>query len=81
MDYIFGGDMMSLLIRMEVFFEYLVRFYIVELILVIESVYKMGFIYRDIKLDNILIDFDGYIKLIDFGFCIGFRWIYNFKYY
>lgn len=81
MDYIFGGDMMSLLIRMGIFLENLVRFYIVEFICVVESVYKMGFIYRDIKFDNILIDRDGYIKLIDFGFCIGFRWIYDFKYY
>lgn len=81
MDYIFGGDMMSLLIRMGIFFENLVRFYIVEFICVVESVYKMGFIYRDIKFDNILIDRDGYIKLIDFGLCIGFRWIYDFKYY
>ncbi|XP_027690941.1 serine/threonine-protein kinase LATS2 [Vombatus ursinus] len=81
MDYIPGGDMMSLLIRMEVFPEHLARFYIAELTLAIESVHKMGFIHRDIKPDNILIDHDGHIKLTDFGLCTGFRWTHNSKYY
>uniref|UniRef100_A0A8C6X3L8 non-specific serine/threonine protein kinase n=1 Tax=Naja naja TaxID=35670 RepID=A0A8C6X3L8_NAJNA len=67
MDYIPGGDMMSLLIRMEVFPEKLAQFYIAELTLAIESVHKMGFIHRDIKPDNILIDLDGHIKLTDFA--------------
>ncbi|XP_069495131.1 serine/threonine-protein kinase LATS2 [Ambystoma mexicanum] len=81
MDYIPGGDMMSLLMRMEVFEEHLARFYIAELTLAIESVHKMGFIHRDIKPDNILIDLDGHIKLTDFGLCTGFRWTHNSKYY
>lgn len=81
MDYIPGGDMMSLLIRMGVFPEPLARFYIAELTLAIESVHKMGFIHRDIKPDNILIDSDGHIKLTDFGLCTGFRWTHNSKYY
>ncbi|MEQ2212261.1 hypothetical protein XENOCAPTIV_028366, partial [Xenoophorus captivus] len=81
MDYIPGGDMMSLLIRMGVFPEHLARFYVAELTLAIESVHKMGFIHRDIKPDNILIDLDGHIKLTDFGLCTGFRWTHNSKYY
>ncbi|KAG8000887.1 Serine/threonine-protein kinase LATS2, partial [Nibea albiflora] len=81
MDYIPGGDMMSLLIRMGVFPEPLARFYVAELTLAIESVHKMGFIHRDIKPDNILIDLDGHIKLTDFGLCTGFRWTHNSKYY
>ncbi|XP_038623370.1 serine/threonine-protein kinase LATS1 [Tachyglossus aculeatus] len=81
MDYIPGGDMMSLLIRMGVFPEKLARFYIAELTCAVESVHKMGFIHRDIKPDNILIDRDGHIKLTDFGLCTGFRWTHDSKYY
>lgn len=81
MDFIQGGDLMSLLIKLGVFSEKLARFYIAELVLAVESVHKMGFIHRDIKPDNILIDRDGHIKLTDFGLCTGFRWTHNSKYY
>ncbi|KAJ8675047.1 hypothetical protein QAD02_010833 [Eretmocerus hayati] len=81
MDYIPGGDLMSLLIKFGIFKESLARFYIAELTCAVESVHKMGFIHRDIKPDNILIDRDGHIKLTDFGLCTGFRWTHNSKYY
>lgn len=81
MDYIAGGDMMTLLIKFGVFEESLARFYIAELTCALESVHKLGFIHRDIKPDNILIDRDGHIKLTDFGLCTGFRWTHNSKYY
>ncbi|CAL8108541.1 unnamed protein product [Orchesella dallaii] len=81
MDYIPGGDLMSLLIKKGIFEEPLAQFYIAELTCAIESVHKMGFIHRDIKPDNILIDRDGHIKLTDFGLCTGFRWTHNSKYY
>ncbi|KAI2799720.1 Serine/threonine-protein kinase lats1 [Blomia tropicalis] len=81
MDYIPGGDLMSLLIKYNVFHEDLARFYIAELVLAVESVHKMGFIHRDIKPDNLLIDRDGHIKLTDFGLCTGFRWTHDSKYY
>lgn len=81
MDYIPGGDLMSLLIRFSIFEEPLARFYIAELVLALESVHKLGFIHRDIKPDNVLIDRDGHIKLTDFGLCTGFRWTHNSKYY
>ena len=81
MDYIPGGDLMNLLVKFQIFDEKLAQFYIAELVLALESVHKMGFIHRDIKPDNILIDRDGHIKLTDFGLCTGFRWTHNSKYY
>ncbi|XP_060067717.1 serine/threonine-protein kinase LATS2-like [Ylistrum balloti] len=81
MDYVPGGDLMGLLIKLEIFEEPLAVFYIAELVLAIESVHKMGFIHRDIKPDNILIDKDGHMKLTDFGLCTGFRWTHNSMYY
>ena len=81
MEYIPGGDMMSLLIKLGTFPEHLALFYIAELVCAIESVHKMGFIHRDIKPDNILIGNDGHIKLTDFGLCTGFRWTHDSKRY
>ena len=81
MDYVAGGDLMSLLCKYGVFKESLARFYIAELTCAVESVHKMGFIHRDIKPDNILIDSNGHLKLTDFGLCTGFRWTHNSKYY
>lgn len=81
MEYIPGGDMMSLLIKLGTFPEHLTLFYIAELVCAIESVHKMGFIHRDIKPDNILISADGHIKLTDFGLCTGFRWTHDSRRY
>lgn len=81
MDYVPGGDLMNLLIKFQVFSEELAKFYIGELTCAIESVHNMGFIHRDIKPDNILIDQRGHIKLTDFGLCTGFHWTHNSKYY
>ena len=72
---------MGLLIKEGIFEHELAQFYIAELVLAIESVHAMGFIHRDIKPDNILIDRDGHIRLTDFGLCTGFRWTHNSKYY
>ena len=81
MEYIPGGDMMSLLIKLGTFPEHLALFYIAELVCAIESVHRMGFIHRDIKPDNILIGGDGHIKLTDFGLCTGFRWTHDSRHY
>lgn len=81
MDYIPGGDLMFLLQKEEIFSEDWARFYISELVMALDSVHRIGFIHRDIKPDNILIDRDGHIKLTDFGLCTGFRWTHNSKYY
>jgi serine/threonine kinase 38 len=73
MEYLRGGDMMTLFINKDILSEQDARFYIAELILAVESVHKMHFIHRDLKPDNILIDGDGHIKLSDFGLCAKFR--------
>ena len=81
MEYVPGGDLMALLIKKGIFSEELSKFYTAELVLAVESVHKMGFIHRDIKPDNVLIDRNGHIKLTDFGLCTGFRWTHDSKYY
>nr|AHJ60958.1 WTS [Schmidtea mediterranea] len=81
MEYIPGGDMMSLLIKKGIFEEDLGRFYAAEMTLALESVHSLGFVHRDIKPDNILLTKDGHIKLTDFGLCTGFRWTHMAQYY
>ncbi|KAL3997325.1 Protein kinase domain family protein [Acanthocheilonema viteae] len=81
MEYVPGGDMMQLLINKGLFDEKLARFYIAELTCAIEYVHSLGFIHRDIKPDNILIDQNGHIKLTDFGLCTGLRWTHDKRYY
>ena len=81
MEFIPGGDMMTMLIKYDTFSEDVTRFYIAETVLAIESVHKMGFIHRDIKPDNLLIDKDGHIKLSDFGLCTGFHRSHDSNYY
>ena len=69
MDFLPGGDLMTLLMRKDILSEDESRFYIAETILAIESVHRVNFIHRDLKPDNILIDRDGHVKLTDFGLC------------
>ncbi|KAL7722137.1 non-specific serine/threonine protein kinase [Entamoeba marina] len=73
MEYLGGGDMMSLLIKEDIFPEEMARFYIAELVLALDSIHRLDYIHRDVKPDNILIGYDGHIKLTDFGLCTGFH--------
>ena len=67
MDFLPGGDLMSLLMKKDILSEEESRFYIAELVLAIESVHNLNCIHRDLKPDNILIDRYGHIQLSDFG--------------
>ena len=69
MEYLQGGDLMTLLMEKDILSEEMSRFYIAETILAIESVHNLNYIHRDLKPDNLIIDKDGHIKLSDFGLC------------
>lgn len=81
MEFLPGGDLMTMLIKYDTFSEDVTRFYIAECVLAIDTVHKLGFIHRDIKPDNILIDKDGHIKLSDFGLSTGFHKQHDSSYY
>ena len=80
MEFLPGGDLMSLLIKKDILTEDEARFYIAELILAVDSIHKLDCIHRDIKPDNVLIDKNGHIKLSDFGLAkVSDRLYENYK--
>ncbi|KAI8384442.1 AGC/NDR protein kinase [Radiomyces spectabilis] len=81
MEFLPGGDLMTMLIKYDTFSEPVTRFYIAECVLALETIHKLGFIHRDIKPDNILIDKDGHVKLSDFGLSTGFHKTHDSQYY
>ncbi|KAM4014359.1 ribosomal protein S6 kinase alpha-5 [Anomaloglossus baeobatrachus] len=67
LDYINGGELFTHLSQREKFTESEVQLYIGEIVLALEHLHKLGIIYRDIKLENILLDSSGHVVLTDFG--------------
>uniref|UniRef100_A0A182SLE6 Protein kinase domain-containing protein n=1 Tax=Anopheles maculatus TaxID=74869 RepID=A0A182SLE6_9DIPT len=67
MEFLPGGDLLSLMIRVGVFDEELAQFYLAELTAALHSLHSMGYVHRDIKPENILLDRFGHLKLADFG--------------
>ncbi|KAF7545833.1 hypothetical protein G7046_g9464 [Stylonectria norvegica] len=70
LDYVPGGELFSYLRKLRRFDESTARFYAAEIVLVLEFLHEhqRGVAYRDLKPENLLLDQDGHIKLVDFGF-------------
>ncbi|KAL7668247.1 hypothetical protein ACOME3_008957 [Neoechinorhynchus agilis] len=66
MDFVPGGDLVTIMSNHDLT-ESDVKFYVAEVIMAVEAVHSLGYVHRDIKPDNMLIDVDGHIKLADFG--------------
>ncbi|KAI8063482.1 kinase-like domain-containing protein [Gongronella butleri] len=68
MDYVAGGELFSVLRRMQRFPSNTAKFYAGQVLLALEYLHSKDIIYRDLKPENLLLDLQGNIKIIDFGF-------------
>lgn len=69
MEYVNGGEIFFHLSNDKRFSEDRTRFYIGEISLAIKYLHTAGIIYRDLKLENLMLDRHGHIKITDFGLC------------
>ncbi|XP_032398221.1 rho-associated protein kinase 2 isoform X4 [Etheostoma spectabile] len=69
MEFMPGGDLVTLTMNYDIP-EKWARFYTAEVVLALNAIHSMGFIHRDVKPDNMLLDQHGHLKLADFGTCM-----------
>ncbi|KAL1900756.1 Serine/threonine kinase [Ceratocystis pirilliformis] len=73
MEYVSGGDLMLHIQRTQ-FGTKRAQFYAAEVCLALKYFHENGVIYRDLKLDNILLSLDGHVKIADYGLCKEDMW-------
>lgn len=73
LEYVPGGDMYDLLRKHGCLSEKHACFYLAEIIVAIAELHRHDFVFRDLKLENILIDAKGHVRLTDFGLAGKFQ--------
>lgn len=69
MDYFPGGELANLFAKQRMNMKMDdIKLYLAEIICAIEFLHNHNIVYRDLKLENIVIDKNGHLRLVDFGF-------------
>lgn len=67
LEYVSGGDMYDLMKKHGCLTEQQAQFYLAEITIAVAELHRHDFVFRDLKLENILVDGEGHIRLTDFG--------------
>jgi len=63
-----GGELFSLLARRAPLQDSMAKFYAASVVSIFSYMHAFKVVYRDLKPENLLLDNDGYLKMVDFGF-------------
>eukprot|EP01134_Creolimax_fragrantissima_P007356 CFRG7356T1 len=67
LEYVPGGELDVLMHDVGLFDEPVARFYVAEILLALQHMHQLGYVYRDLRPENVLLGGDGHIRLVDFG--------------
>mmetsp|Transcript_12436 Transcript_12436/g.20208 ORF Transcript_12436/g.20208 Transcript_12436/m.20208 type:complete len:476 (-) Transcript_12436:480-1907(-) len=70
LEYAPGGELFRRITRRDSFPAEVAKFYTAEVFLALDHVHSLGYVFRDLKPENVMLDEYGHCKLIDFGFAI-----------
>ena len=68
MEYVAGGDFFNF-VELDAYQKEWTVFYAAEVALALDFIHRQNLVYRDLKLENVMLSSDGHIKLVDMGMC------------